>query len=103
MSLAAEQQLTPTDAYHAQFAAHRSWGDYADEAIRHLVKKGAPFTSDDVRALIPEEITPTTPNAYGGLFQAWKKTGWIEPVGWTNSTHKKRRRGVQRVWAPTAA
>lgn len=94
---------TPIDAYSAQFAVHRDWGDYADDAIRHLCAKGRPFTADDVRDLIPEHITPTTPNAYGGLFQAWKTLGWIEPVGWATSKHSKRRHGYHRVWQPTAA
>ena len=95
--------LSATDAYHAQFAVHRDWGDYADEAIKRLVKKGKPFTADDVRRLIPDEVQPSTPNAYGGLFQAWRKAGWIEPVGWAVSKHTKRRHGSHRVWAPTSA
>lgn len=94
---------TALDAYSAQFAVHREWGQVADQAMRQLVDAGRPFTADDVRALVePTGIEPTTKNAYGGLFQAWMHAGLIVPVGAKTSTAKKRRGGLIRIWQAAA-
>lgn len=94
---------TATDAYHAQFAAHRTWGEHADRVMRQLVKTGESFTADDFNQLMPTDVKPTTRNAVGGVFQAWKTAGLIEVCGYQCSTNKKRKGGLIRRWRPAAA
>lgn len=74
------------------------WAHHADKAIKQLAATGQPFTADDVRALIPDGLTPAHNNAWGGLFSAWRTNGTITPVGYRQSTHGPRHGGIQRIW-----
>ena len=91
------------DAYMAEATILSEWQPHADRIIKQLAATGQPFTSDDVRRQLPHGITPHTPNAYGGLFQAWKRLGLIHPIGYALSTHPARHGGVIRQWVGTRA
>lgn len=69
------------------------WAHHADKAIKQLAATGRPFTADDVRALIPDGLTPAHNNAWGGLFSAWRTSRTITPIGYRQSAHGPRHGG----------
>ena len=46
----------------------------------------------------PVDAEPTTRNAIGATFSAYRERGLIKPVGYTKSTSPKRNGGVIRIW-----
>lgn len=86
------------DAYYASIRGHDNWHDVANRAMRHLVNTGLPFSADDVRELVPDDVQPPTPNAYGGLFLSWSKQGLIKRIGGGTSRATKRNGGHRHVW-----
>lgn len=87
--------------YYRDTTPTGEWTPHADKAIATLANTGRPFTNDDVRALIPDHITPHHPNAWGSLFSVWAGRGLIKMVGVRNSRQKSRHSGLQRVWQGT--
>lgn len=86
-------------AYYANIATHRGWAVAADRAMGYLVKRGTPFTADDLNRLMAEvTVEPTTRNAIGGLFMAWHRRKRIERIGFQPSKQKRRNGGVIAVW-----
>lgn len=93
-----------TDAYYAQFASQRDWGRAADMAMRILIRRGTPFSADDFRHLMDEtDLQPTTPNAVGGIFQAYSRRGAIRTHSVCSSRAKKRKGGLNRRWISSKA
>lgn len=90
---------TITDAYYANSSILRDWGRLADVAMRQLIRTGQPFTADDFNRLMdPVDAEPTTRNAVGSTFAAYRQRGLIKPVGFVISTSPKRKGGVIRQW-----
>jgi hypothetical protein len=71
------------------------WHDDAMAAIIGLANDLPEFTCDDLR----REMRPAPhANHYGAAFLAAKTAGFIEPVSYTTSANKTRRRGSLRTW-----
>lgn len=80
----------------ASVAAHRTWRPKAEEALDELIRAGAPFTADDLRARVDEE--PHHPNAIGGLFIGASSRGLIRKLGYRQSKTKSRQAGSLALW-----
>ena len=90
---------TVTDTYYANTSILRYWGRLADVAMRQLIRAGRPFTADDFnRLMAPVDAQPTTRNAVGSTFAAYRQRGLIKPVGFVISTSPKRKGGIIRQW-----
>lgn len=80
----------------ADQAADDAWKAEVDRVIRRLAARGAPFTSDDVRAAgVPE---PASHKAWGGRYTALAKAGVIRAVGWQTSSNPATHARPVRVW-----
>ncbi len=76
-------------------ACDQWWGSCFDTAVDYLASTGIPFSSDDVRDLIP---APEHPNRTGARFHAASKASRIRPVGYALSRSRSRHAGVLRLW-----
>jgi hypothetical protein len=74
------------------------WRTIAVGVIAQFAELRRPFTSSEVRLLLPE---PHHPNALGGAFTAAKAAGLIIRTGHTTSTTRSRHHGTQAVWIGT--
>ena len=72
------------------------WRAEVDAAIASLARRGEPFTSEDVRALVATE--PTHPNAWGPRFVAAANAGVIEFLGYVKSSRPSLRRARVAQW-----
>lgn len=71
------------------------WHGDAMAAIIGLADDLPEFTCDDLR----REMRPAPhSNHYGAAFLAAKTAGFIEPVSYTTSNNRSRRRGSLRTW-----
>lgn len=88
----------------AATAPHRTYKDYAVEALESLITSGRPFTSDDVHALIPEDVKPHSANVLPALIGSAASRRRIVPAGWIASVRPTRHASRNRMWiAPPAA
>ena len=74
------------------------WREIAIGVIAQFAELGRPFTSDEVRPLLPE---PHHPNALGGAFTTARAAGLIIRTGHTTSHTRSRNHGTQAVWIGT--
>lgn len=74
------------------------WLRLASSAVEDLIASGKEFSADDVRAAMPEGLDPHHPNAWGALFNSYRREGLVELVGYRQSTTKSRNGGVLRMW-----
>ena len=70
-------------------------------AIERCARQGLPFTSADVRKLVPGE--PENPNLIGLQFAHAARHGVIVPLAAVQSSVPSRRRGLVRLWQGRAA
>ncbi|MEY8565155.1 hypothetical protein AALF15_01105 [Corynebacteriaceae bacterium 7-707] len=97
-------ELHPSEAaYYASIRAGSTWSAAAEDAMKHLADKGAPFSCDDLRDLLVDCGEPPTANAYGGLFISWSKQGLIQKVGGGSSRGQKRHGGHRHLWVGIAS
>lgn len=71
---------------------------HAVAALDFLMSFPDPFNADDVRALIPEDLTPHSPNVIGAIIGGRAAAGQIFPVGDYNSPRKTRHASRNRMW-----
>lgn len=77
-------QLSMDQAWNA---ADLDWLTAAREILRTLVEDGAPFTSEDVWALLElRGVSTPEPRALGALFKSAAQAGAIRRVGWVTGT-----------------
>lgn len=69
-------------------------------AIEKCARQGLPFTSADVRKLVPGE--PENPNLIGLEFAHAARAGVIVPLAAVQSPVPSRRRGLCRIWQGAA-
>jgi hypothetical protein len=89
----------------AATAVHRRYRQAAEVVLAELVADGRPFTVDDVRQRIPEDVEPHHPNVLPSLLGIWAERRLIVPCGEYRSRRRPRRASRNRVWIgrPTAA
>lgn len=78
------------------------WVRLASSALEDLIASGSEFSADDVREAMPEGLEPHHPNAWGALFNGYRREGLIELAGYRQSTTKSRNGGVLRMWRGAA-
>lgn len=74
------------------------WLRLASSAIDDLRASGREFSADDVRAAMPHGLEPHHPNAWGALFNSYRREQLIELAGYRQSTTTSRNGGVLRMW-----
>jgi hypothetical protein len=82
----------------AATATHRRYKEAAELALAELVADGRPFTVDDVRQRIPDDIQPHHPNVLPSLLGIWAERRLIVPCGEYRSQRRPRRASRNRVW-----
>lgn len=75
--------------------ASEEWRDDAMIAIRGLAAERAPFTAEDVRAIVGD---PPRPNAMGAVFHLAARRGWIRKVGYRKATRPSLHATELAVW-----
>jgi hypothetical protein len=79
-------------------AVHRRYREAAERVLAELVVDGNPFTVDDVRQRIPDEIQPHHPNVLPSLLGIWAERRLIVPCGEYRSRRRPRRASRNRIW-----
>jgi hypothetical protein len=76
------------------------WKSAAESAIRELAATGLEFDAEDVRARVG--VIASSPQALGAFFNAARRAGTIEPVGYRTATRPERHGGLLRTWRGAA-
>ncbi|MGH3859186.1 hypothetical protein [Actinokineospora sp.] len=93
----------------AASAVHRRYRDAVEAVLADLVESGRPFTADDVRRGVPDEVEAEahSPNVLPSVLGIWAARRVIVPCGEYRSRRRPRRASRNRVWiahhADTAA
>jgi hypothetical protein len=78
------------------------WREQAEAELHRLAATGRPFAVDDLYTAVGHPDQWHTPNGgnnlVGALFQAAKKAGIIEPIGFRPARTEHRRGGIVRIW-----
>ncbi|GGM65042.1 hypothetical protein GCM10012275_39480 [Longimycelium tulufanense] len=82
----------------AATATHRAYREHAERALAALVADGRPFTADDIRRAIPEDVEPHSPNVLPSVLGIWAARRVIVPCGEYRSPRRARRASRNRVW-----
>ena len=85
-------------AYYGSISVIHDWCKAADAAMQYLIRRGEPFSADDLRELLKTAGEPATPNAWGGMFIAYARRGMIHRVGGGPSKRQKRNGGHRHMW-----
>lgn len=87
--------MSPIDqveaAAYAQVRVGNTWTQNAEAAMAKFAKSGEPFQCADVRHYLAGEGVeePSSPNAWGSLFNVWARKGLIEIVAFTASRNNR--------------
>lgn len=87
----------------ADTAVHRGAGDHIRDALDHLIKTGYQFTADDVRALLPADVEPHSPNLLPAIMGGYAQAGRITAIGMCRPTRASRRHSRNLVWVRAEA
>lgn len=71
------------------------WRLTFDQRLRYLAATGRDFTTDDLREVVPD---PVSPNAVGAMFASAAKSGLIVKVGYRPSERPEGHRRIVAVW-----
>lgn len=91
----------------ADAAPHRGAAPFIREALDAFIASGQPFSADDIREALADNITvrralADKPNLMPALFATAAKTGRIEAVGLCRPSRASRRSGRNLVWKAAA-
>lgn len=88
----------------ADHAINRDWRDPIEVALAEVIRSGAEFTSEDVRArLAPDVIVGMSSGLLGAVLQQARRTGRIRQTGWAISLRPSRHAGPVRTWTAVPA
>lgn len=90
-----------TDVHAADTAAHRGHAATIRNTVLTLAKSGRPFTAETVRAHLPDDCQPHSPNLLPAVIGSLASAHLIRRTGWTTATRPSRRASVLRVWEGT--
>jgi hypothetical protein len=88
----------------AEQGARRDWLRVAQRATLYHIRKGLPFSADDVWRTLsgdgqPDWYShPVEPRALGCVFRQLRREGRIEPCGFESSARPSRNGGPVRLW-----
>ncbi|TCO64365.1 hypothetical protein [Actinocrispum wychmicini] len=82
----------------AATAVHRRYREAAETVLADLVADGRPFTAEDIRNGIPEDIEAHSPNVLPSVLGIWAARRRIVPCGEYRSRRRSRRASRNRVW-----
>ncbi len=81
------QTLRDDGIKRAEDHPHDDWKQSARDGLELLAATGKEFTSEDIRALIPVDITTHEPRALGGIVRKFLADGCIVSVGFRESSN----------------
>ncbi|GAA3890371.1 hypothetical protein GCM10022243_64080 [Saccharothrix violaceirubra] len=89
----------------AATAAHRRYRETVETVLADLVAAGAPFTADDVRKAIPDDVAAEahSPNVLPSVLGTWAARRVIVSCGEYRSRRRSRRASRNRVWIARTA
>ncbi|WP_424183830.1 hypothetical protein ACOBQX_17885 [Actinokineospora sp. G85] len=84
----------------AASAAHKRYRETVETVLADLVRQRRPFTADDVRNALPDEITAEahSPNVLPSVLGTWAARRVIVPCGEYRSRRRSRRASRNRIW-----
>jgi hypothetical protein len=82
----------------AATAVHRKYREAAETVLADLVAEGRPFTAEDVRRGIPDDVEAHSPNVLPSVLGIWAARRRIVPCGEYRSRRRSRRASRNRVW-----
>lgn len=85
----------------ADTAIHRNAGEAIRDALDWCIAVGQPFTAEDVRALLPTNVEPHSPNLLPAIMGGYASSGRITAVGMCKPTRPSRRHSRNLIWQPT--
>lgn len=76
------------------------WPTLARAAVRQLVERGGPFTSEDVTALVglPRDVGTNRNNAVGAVMSGCAKRGLIRRIGYQPALRPESHARIVAVW-----
>ena len=91
----------------ADTAAHRCASPYLREAVDAFIEAGLPFSADDIREALAENVVvrrelANRPNLMPALIANAAKAGRIEAVGMCRPSRSSRRASRNLVWRAAA-
>jgi hypothetical protein len=89
----------------AASAGHRRYRETVETVLAELVASGRPFTADDIRRAIPDEVDAEahSPNVLPSVLGIWAARRVIVPCGEYRSRRRSRRASRNRVWIGNTA
>lgn len=108
--MSAEQlALGYTDRHEGQAAAlaaatagHRDYRHRAEAALAQLIAAGRPFTAEDIRTAVGDDLDDARPNVLPSVIGTAATRRIIVPAGEYRSTRRSRRASRNRVWIARA-
>ncbi|GAA5104725.1 hypothetical protein [Haloechinothrix salitolerans] len=82
----------------AAVAVHRRYREAAETVLAELVREGRPFTAEDIRKGIPDDVEAHSPNVLPSVLGTWAARRLIVPCGEYRSRRRSRRASRNRVW-----
>lgn len=88
----------------ADHAINRDWRDPIEVAFTEVIRSGAQFTSEDIRArLAPDVLVGMSSGLLGAVLQQARREGRIRQTGWSVSPRPSRHAGAVRTWIAVPA
>lgn len=69
-----------------------------EQAVATLAATREPFTAEDVRAALPKDCLPHSPNLLPSVFGQAAQRHEIHKIGWTRTTRSSRHSSGLPVW-----
>jgi hypothetical protein len=86
-------------ALAADLAGHRLYREDVEAVLDRLAAAGRPFTADDVRAQLPDDVRERmSPALLPAVIRTASSRDEIRALGYSTSRRASRHHGVHRVW-----
>ncbi|MEU4444874.1 hypothetical protein AB0K14_03325 [Actinosynnema sp. NPDC050801] len=101
----ADRHAGQQDNLAAASAVHKRYRETVETVLAELVRQGQPFTADDVRKAIPDEVAAEahSPNVLPSVLGTWAARRVIVSCGEYRSRRRSRRASRNRVWIARSA
>lgn len=94
-------QLRDQAIAEAEDQAMPDWLAEVTRILNQLIHDGDEFTTDDIWAKLPAELTTHEPRALGGLLKSAATTGRIHKVGYRPTTRPEAHARPIPIWKAT--
>lgn len=95
------ERVTERSINYAGNFADPDWRREAEAAVQILIRKGEPFSTDEVWRLLEGSSAKThEPRAMGAVMRKFVKEGLIDSIGYQKTTRRESHRRPIAVWRP---